>query len=56
MQIKLIDALEIISTSASDLITPSKGTITTHGLLNNVSVSLRYLEAWLRGQGVCAFR
>jgi malate synthase len=36
---------------AADLVKVPDGTITMSGLRNNVSVSLRYLEAWLRGQG-----
>jgi malate synthase len=36
---------------AADLIMVPEGTITLAGLRNNISVSLRYLEAWLRGQG-----
>ncbi|MHC4958860.1 MAG: malate synthase A [Planctomycetota bacterium] len=35
----------------SDLLAPIEGTITEHGLRTNVSVALRYLEAWMRGKG-----
>ena len=37
--------------TAQDLLTVPQGTITIGGLVNNIAVSLRYLEAWLRGQG-----
>ena len=42
--------------SAVDLLTIDKtpGQITLSGLRTNVTVSLRYLEAWLRGQGAVA--
>jgi malate synthase len=42
--------------AADDLlsIAATPGTATLAGLHNNVSVSLRYLEAWLRGQGAIA--
>lgn len=42
---------EGIQVNASDLISVPEGTITLQGLTNNVSVSLHYLESWLRGQG-----
>jgi malate synthase len=37
--------------SAADLLTVPTGEITAAGLLNNVSVSLQYLAAWLGGNG-----
>lgn len=40
-----------VEINVSDLITVHKGTITMKGLVNNISVSLHYLESWLRGQG-----
>jgi malate synthase len=42
---------EKIAVSAADLLTPPAGAITAAGLLNNVSVSVRYLAAWLGGNG-----
>jgi malate synthase len=39
------------SISAADLLTVPTGAITATGLLNNVSVSLQYLAAWLGGNG-----
>jgi len=36
---------------ASDLLAVPRGTITEIGLRDNISVSLHYLEAWLRGSG-----
>lgn len=36
---------------AEDLIAVPEGTVTQAGLQMNVNVSIRYLEAWLRGQG-----
>jgi malate synthase len=40
-----------IAVSAADLLTVPTGTITAAGLLNNVSVSVQYLAAWLGGNG-----
>ena len=40
-----------IAVSAADLLTVPTGEITAAGLLNNVSVSLQYLAAWLGGNG-----
>src|SRR5262249_19720348 len=37
--------------SAADLVKVPEGTITLAGLHHDISVSLRYLESWLRGQG-----
>jgi len=37
--------------SAADLLTVPTGTISVAGLLNNVSVSVQYLAAWLGGNG-----
>lgn len=37
--------------SAADLLALPNGTITLAGLTGNIAISLRYLEAWLRGQG-----
>ena len=37
--------------TAADLIRVPEGTIPAESLSHNVAVSLRYLEAWLRGQG-----
>jgi malate synthase len=37
--------------SAADLLTVPTGEITEAGLLNNVSVSVQYLAAWLGGNG-----
>jgi malate synthase len=42
---------EKIAVSAADLLTPPTGAITAAGLLNNVSVSIQYLAAWLGGNG-----
>jgi len=40
-----------VAVSAADLLTVPTGEITAAGLLNNVSVSLQYLAAWLGGNG-----
>lgn len=40
-----------VKTSRDDLIRPSVGTITRAGFDNNVEVCVRYLAAWLDGQG-----
>ena len=42
---------EDVQVTAADLLQVPSGTITEAGLRNNVSVSLQYLEAWLRGTG-----
>ncbi len=40
-----------VQVTAADLLQVPKGTITEAGLRNNISVSLQYLESWLRGTG-----
>ena len=40
-----------VAVSADDLLSVPAGDITSAGLLNNVSVSLQYLAAWLGGNG-----
>jgi malate synthase len=40
-----------VKVSAADLLAVPSGQITEKGLRTNTNVSLRYLEAWLRGQG-----
>jgi malate synthase len=40
-----------ISITAADLLKVPEGTITEAGVRNNVAVALRYLAAWLEGQG-----
>ena len=40
-----------VRTTRDDLIRPSVGTITRAGFDNNVEVCVRYLAAWLDGQG-----
>jgi len=42
---------EDVRVSAADLVAPCKGTITEAGLRGNISVAIRYLGAWLGGQG-----
>src|SRR2546429_1716767 len=42
---------EDVHVTATDLLKVPDGTITEAGLRNNVSVSLQYLESWLRGSG-----
>ena len=42
---------EDVSVTASDLLTPPKGSITPEGLRWNIDVGLQYLESWLRGNG-----
>ena len=37
--------------TAADLVAIPEGTITEQGLRNNISVSLQYMESWLRGNG-----
>src|SRR5438132_13820392 len=40
-----------LKVTAGDLLMVPKGTISEQGLRGNISVSLRYLESWLRGVG-----
>ena len=40
-----------VDVSASDLLTPSQGTITETGVRWNLKVGIQYLEAWLGGNG-----
>jgi malate synthase len=42
---------EDVSVTAADLLAVPQGTITEGGVRNNISVSLQYLESWLRGIG-----
>ncbi len=42
---------EDVHVTAADLIAIPTGTITEAGLRNNISVSLQYMESWLRGNG-----
>jgi malate synthase len=42
---------EDVRVTATDLLRFPEGTITEVGLCNNISVSLQYLESWLRGTG-----
>src|SRR5947207_801107 len=42
---------EDVHVTAADLLQVPTGTITEAGLRNNISVSLQYLESWLRGSG-----
>ena len=42
---------EDVHSTADDLLTVPEGTITEAGLRNNISVSMQYLESWLRGSG-----
>jgi malate synthase len=42
---------EDVQVTAADLLEVPGGTITEAGLRNNISVSLQYLESWLRGSG-----
>ncbi|TAJ13332.1 MAG: malate synthase A [Planctomycetota bacterium] len=42
---------EDVQVSAADLLAPPVGTITAAGLATNLSVGVRYLEAWLGGNG-----
>ena len=44
-------AREDVRASAEDLLRPSLGTITTAGFFGNVEVCVRYLAAWLAGNG-----
>jgi malate synthase len=40
-----------VQVTAADLIRVPEGNITLDGLRSNIAVGLRYIEAWLRGQG-----
>jgi malate synthase len=40
-----------VHVTASDLLTPSEGTITEQGVRWNLKVGIQYLEAWLGGNG-----
>ncbi len=42
---------EDVHVTATDLIAVPQGTITEAGVRNNISVSLQYMESWLRGNG-----
>lgn len=42
---------EDVSVSAEDLIVPCEGTITEAGVRGNIEVAIRYMAAWLGGQG-----
>jgi malate synthase len=42
---------EDVHVTAADLIAIPEGTITEAGMRNNISVSLQYMESWLRGNG-----
>jgi malate synthase len=42
---------EDVHATAADLLAVPEGTITEGGVRNNISVSLQYLESWLRGIG-----
>ncbi|GLV58873.1 malate synthase [Dictyobacter sp. S3.2.2.5] len=42
---------EDVRVTEADLLQMPEGTITEAGLRNNISVSLQYLESWLRGNG-----
>ncbi len=42
---------ENVQVTAADLLAVPDGTITEQGLRNNISVSLQYMESWLRGSG-----
>jgi malate synthase len=42
---------EDVHVTAADLVAVPEGTITEAGVRNNISVSLQYLESWLRGTG-----
>lgn len=42
---------EDVRVTAADLLQVPEGTITEAGLRNNISVSLQYLDSWLRGIG-----
>jgi malate synthase len=40
-----------VSVNAAELVAPCKGTITEAGLRGNINVAIRYMAAWLAGQG-----
>lgn len=40
-----------VEVSAADLVAPCKGTITEAGVRGNINVAIRYMGAWLGGQG-----
>ncbi|MBS3744247.1 MAG: malate synthase A [Wenzhouxiangellaceae bacterium] len=40
-----------VQVSAAELIEPARGTITESGVRGNIAVAIRYLAAWLAGQG-----
>ncbi|NBD95994.1 MAG: malate synthase A [Gammaproteobacteria bacterium] len=42
---------EDVSVSAADLVAPCKGSITEAGVRGNINVAIRYMGAWLAGQG-----
>lgn len=42
---------EDVTVSAADLVTPCQGTITEAGVRGNLNVAIRYMAAWLGGQG-----
>jgi len=42
---------EDVQVSAEDLVAPCDGTITEAGVRGNLSVAMRYMAAWLNGQG-----
>ncbi len=42
---------EDVSVTAADLISPCEGTITEAGVRGNLNVAIRYMAAWLGGQG-----
>lgn len=42
---------EDVSVSADDLLAPCSGTITEAGVRGNINVAIRYMGAWLAGQG-----
>src|SRR3546814_13131895 len=44
-------AREDVQVTAADLLAPSRGTITRAGFDGNVEVCVRYLAAWLDGNG-----
>jgi len=46
-----IDRRFISAVTAQDLLTPARGTVTEAGLQRNLDVGLRYLTAWLGGNG-----
>ena len=40
-----------VQVSARDLVAPAEGSITEAGVRGNIAVAIRYLAAWLGGQG-----